>query len=155
MKEEPQKQHLSPASTSAALKESLRQELIQCIRDHAYCFGDGDKMDRKIAHIQQVTSLWKLKKEQIFLNKRLAHTDLEKAKEIDALRDALFQFIHENNLNVWKAFLKEIAQANSKRQCKYLLYQLKELYKLNLHDLENTHSSLFALLVPMGGKVKE
>lgn len=131
-------------------QEKIKEEIIEIIQENPLCFD----IDKQLHYLDKLRSLGALKKQKYFIEERISKFDIDKAIKMEDLRNFLFDFIAKNNLYVDKAFFKKISVMNSKREFKYLMYQLKEKHKLTFEDLERTHKSIFAILTPMGNNIR-
>lgn len=131
-------------------QEKIKEEIIEIIQGNPLCFD----IDKQLKYLNKLRSLGALKKQRYFIEEKLSKFDLDKAIKMEDLRNFLFDFIAKNNFYVGEDFFKKISVMNSKREFKYLMYQLKEKYKLKFEDLERTHKSIFAILTPMGNNIR-
>ncbi len=118
---------------------TFKDELLVFLEANSIYF---DKIEKKENQIKNADSLKALKKLKMWLETHLQTVDKDHYERAEAMRQKMFQMIADQHIIVDKEFLKQIATQNRISSLKYLLYQLKEKYKLNLEDLENTLNSV-------------
>lgn len=95
-----------------------------------------------------------MRKYRTQLEEKINKIDKENYVVMDTLRQEMFEMINENNLNIDPNIMKKIARSGSKRELRYLLFQIKKLYNLKFEDIDRTHKSIYAILTPMGNQMR-